>query len=110
MIGAWAARAPLGSPAVMMGPKGSVVLDGTPGEVVIAGDDSAVPAVRRYLGVLGSRITGHLLLETRFDLGRRCRRPQTLLSASSSRAASSRSSHRCALCSPRGASMSSAPS
>jgi NADPH-dependent ferric siderophore reductase len=68
VIGAWAARAPLGSPAVMMGPKGSVVLDGSPGEVVIAGDDSALPAVRRYLGMLGSSITGHLLLETRFDL------------------------------------------
>ncbi|MFL0711992.1 MAG: siderophore-interacting protein [Microcella pacifica] len=68
VIGAWAARAPLGSPAVMMGPKGSVVLDGEPGEVVIAGDDSALPAVRRYLGMLGSSITGHLLLETRFDL------------------------------------------
>ena len=68
VIGAWAARAPLGSPAVMMGPKGSVVLDGSPGEVVIAGDDSALPAVRRYLRMLGSSVTGHLLLETGFDL------------------------------------------
>lgn len=68
VIGAWAARAPLGSPAVMMGPKGSVVLSGAPGEVVLAGDDSALPAVRRYLGMLGASITGHLLLETRFDL------------------------------------------
>ena len=68
LIGAWAARAPIGSPAVMMGPKGSVVLCGTPGEVVLAGDDSALPAVRRYLRMLGPSITGHLLLETRFDL------------------------------------------
>ncbi len=68
VIGAWAARAPLGSPAVMMGPKGSVVLSGAPGEVVLAGDDSALPAVRRYLRMLGPSITGHLLLETRFDL------------------------------------------
>lgn len=68
MIGAWAARAPLGSPAVMMGPKGSVVLSGAPGEVVLAGDDSALPAVRRSLRMLGPGITGHLLLETRFDL------------------------------------------
>ena len=68
VIGAWAARAPIGSPAVMMGPKGSVVLCGTPGEVVLAGDDSALPAVRRYLRMLGPSITGHLLLETRFDL------------------------------------------
>ena len=68
VIGAWAAQAPLGSPAVMMGPKGSVVMTGAPGEVVLAGDDSALPAVRRYLGMLGSGITGELLLETRFDL------------------------------------------
>lgn len=68
VIGAWAARAPLGSLAVMMGPKGSVVVAGDPGEVVLAGDDSALPAVRRYLGMLGPTITGHLLLETRFDL------------------------------------------
>ena len=67
VIGPWAAGAPLGSPAVMHGPKGSVVLTGAPGEVVLAGDDSALPAVRRYLGMLGSSITGHLLLETVFD-------------------------------------------
>ncbi|WP_439564154.1 siderophore-interacting protein [Microcella sp.] len=68
VIGACAARAPLGSPAVMMGPKGSVVMSGAPGEVVLAGDDSALPAVRRYLRMLGPNVTGHLLLETRFDL------------------------------------------
>jgi len=68
IMGAWAARAPLGSPAVLMGPKGSVVLSGEPAEVVLAGDDSALPAVRRYLGMLGPSVIGHLLLETRFDL------------------------------------------
>lgn len=70
VIGPWAAEAPLGSPAVMHGPKGSVVLTGAPGEVVLAGDDSALPAVRRYLRMLGSSITGHLLLETRFGAAR----------------------------------------
>lgn len=69
VIGAWAARAPLGSPVVVMGPKGSVVLAGEPGHVVLAGDDSALPAVRRYLAMLGPGITGDLLLETRHDLG-----------------------------------------
>jgi len=68
VIGAWAVRAPLGSPAVMRGPKGSVVLSGAPDDVVLAGDDSALPAVRRYLRMLGPTITGHLVLETRFDL------------------------------------------
>ncbi len=68
VIGPWAAEAPLGAPAIMHGPKGSVVLTGAPGEVVLAGDDSALPAVRRYLRMLGPSITGHLLLETGFDL------------------------------------------
>ncbi len=68
LIGPWAARAPLGSPAVVMGPKGSVVLSGAPGDVVLAGDDSALPAIRRYLRMLGPSITGELLLETRFDV------------------------------------------
>lgn len=67
VIGPWAAEAPIGSPALMHGPKGSVVLTGAPGEVVLAGDDSALPAVRRYLGMLGPSVTGHLLLETAFD-------------------------------------------
>lgn len=68
VIGAWAAQATLGSPAVVMGPKGSVMMTGAPGDVVLAGDDSALPAVRRYLGMLGPSITGSLLIETRFDL------------------------------------------
>ena len=68
VIGAWTAQAPLGSPAVVMGPKGSVVMSGAPGEVVLAGDDSALPAVRRYLRMLGPSVTGHLLLETGFDV------------------------------------------
>lgn len=66
VIGPWAAEAAIGSPAIIHGPKGSVVLTGAPGEVVLAGDDSALPAVRRYLGMLGPSITGHLLLETHF--------------------------------------------
>lgn len=66
VMGPWAANAPLGSPAVMHGPKGSVVLTGAPHEVVLAGDDSALPAVRRYLGMLGPSISGHLLLESAF--------------------------------------------
>ncbi len=67
VIGPWAAEAPIGSPALMHGPKGSVVLSGAPAEVVLAGDDSALPAVRRYLRMLGPSVTGHLLLETAFD-------------------------------------------
>jgi NADPH-dependent ferric siderophore reductase len=67
LIGPWAAHAPLGSPAVIADPKGSVVLSGSPAAFVLAGDDSAIPALRRYLGMLGPGIAGVVLLETAFD-------------------------------------------
>nr|WP_246335592.1 siderophore-interacting protein [Microcella alkalica] len=67
LIGPWAAHAPLGSPAALADPKGSVVLTGSPAAFVLVGDDSAIPAVRRYLGVLGAGIPGLVLLETAFD-------------------------------------------
>lgn len=67
LIGPWAARAPLGSPAVLADPKGSVVLTGRPAAFVLAGDDSAIPALRRYLGMLGAGTPGLVLLETAFD-------------------------------------------
>ncbi len=67
LIGPWAADAPLGSPAVLADPKGSVVLTGGPAAFVLAGDDSAIPALRRYLGMLGAGTPGLVLLETAFD-------------------------------------------
>lgn len=67
LIGPWAADAPLGSPAVIADPKGSVVLTGSPAAFVLAGDDSAIPALRRYLRMLGARPRGLVLLETAFD-------------------------------------------
>lgn len=67
LIGPWAAHAPLGSPAVLADPKGSVVLTGIPAAFVLAGDDSAIPALRRYLGMLGAGTPGLVLLETAFD-------------------------------------------
>lgn len=53
LIGPWAEAAPLGSPVVVADPKGSVLMRGAPEAWVLAGDDSAVPAVRRYLAALG---------------------------------------------------------
>ncbi|KQV26303.1 MULTISPECIES: siderophore-interacting protein [unclassified Microcella] len=67
LIGPWAARAPLGSPAMLADPKGSVVLGGAPVAFVLAGDDSAIPALRRYLGMFGAGTPGLVLLETAFD-------------------------------------------
>lgn len=67
LIGPWAARAPLGSPVVISDPKGSVVMTGRPDAVLIAGDDSAIPAIRRYLRMLDAGLPGLVLLETAFD-------------------------------------------
>lgn len=67
LIGPWAARAPLGSPVVVADPKGSVVMTGRPDAVLIAGDDSAIPAIRRYLRMLDASVPGLVLLETAFD-------------------------------------------
>ncbi|RZS59677.1 NADPH-dependent ferric siderophore reductase [Microcella putealis] len=53
LIGPWAEAAPIGSPVVVADPKGSVLMRGAPEAWVLAGDDSAVPAVRRYLAALG---------------------------------------------------------
>jgi NADPH-dependent ferric siderophore reductase len=67
IIGPWAATAPIGSPAIIADPKGSVVLTGRPSAFVLAGDDSAIPALRRYLSLLGDECPGVVLLETAFD-------------------------------------------
>lgn len=53
LIGPWAEAAPIGSAVVVADPKGSVLMRGAPEAWVLAGDDSAVPAVRRYLAALG---------------------------------------------------------
>lgn len=66
-VARWAASAPIGAPAVIAGPKGSVLMTGRPERVLLAGDDTAVPALRRYLGMLGAGTRGDLLLETRHD-------------------------------------------
>lgn len=66
-VARWAASAPIGAPAVIAGPKGSVLMTGRPERVLLAGDDTAVPALRRYLGMLGAETVGDLLLETHHD-------------------------------------------
>lgn len=67
LIGPWAASAPIGSPAVLGDPKGSVVLTGTPAAFVLVADDSAIPALRRYLRMLAASPRGLVILETAFD-------------------------------------------
>jgi len=69
LIGPWAVAAPLGSTVIVADPKGSVLMRGAPEAWVLAGDDSAVPAVRRYIAALaGAGAPGLVLLETRYGV------------------------------------------
>lgn len=45
----WAAEAPLGSVAAVAGPRSSNAVAGTPDALFLAGDETAVPAITRFL-------------------------------------------------------------
>ncbi|WES64213.1 siderophore-interacting protein [Microbacter sp. GSS18] len=59
----WAATAPLGSPAGVGGPRGSKVLTGRPAAWFLAGDETAVPAIRRWAGLMDADAVGRILVE-----------------------------------------------
>lgn len=59
----WAAQAAIGAPVAVGGPRGSVVLEGRPDVVLLAGDETAVPAMRRLLAHAGPRARGVALIE-----------------------------------------------
>ncbi len=59
----WAATAPLGSPAGVGGPRGSKVLVGRPDAWFLAGDETAVPAIRRWVGLMDPDAVGRVLVE-----------------------------------------------
>ncbi|BDZ54588.1 hypothetical protein GCM10025870_16610 [Agromyces marinus] len=52
--GRWAARAPLGSPVGVGGPRGSMLIEGTARGWFLAGDETAIPAIRRLLAELST--------------------------------------------------------
>ncbi|MDE0546209.1 siderophore-interacting protein [Microbacterium sp. C7(2022)] len=59
----WAAKAPLGSLAGVGGPRGSKVLHGRPDAWFLAGDETAVPAMRRFARLMHADAIGHVLVE-----------------------------------------------
>ncbi|MEJ1154874.1 siderophore-interacting protein [Microbacterium marmarense] len=61
--GPWAATAQLGSIAGVGGPRGSKVLEGQPDAWFLAGDETAVPAIRRFVQLMPATATGHILVE-----------------------------------------------
>lgn len=62
---AWAATAPLGSIAGIGGPRGSKVLVGRPEAWFLAGDETAVPAIRRFAQAMDAEAVGRIIVEVK---------------------------------------------
>lgn len=67
VAGRWAATAELGSTVGVGGPRGSMVLDGEPDSWFLAGDETALPAIRRFVAAMPSvppgQVRGRVLVE-----------------------------------------------
>ena len=60
----WAAKAPLGSSIGVGGPRGSAVLVGTPASWLLAGDETAIPAIRRFATLIPTGAPARIVIET----------------------------------------------
>jgi NADPH-dependent ferric siderophore reductase len=60
----WAASAPLGSFVGVGGPRGSAVLEGAPGSWLLAGDETAIPAIRRFAAQMPDAADARIVIET----------------------------------------------
>ncbi len=60
----WAASAPLGSTIGVGGPRGSAVLVGEPGSWLLVGDETAIPAIRRFAALIPEGIPARIVIET----------------------------------------------
>lgn len=60
---AWAATAEIGSVVGIGGPRGSAVLTGRPDGWLLAGDETAVPAIRRFAHLMDASAVGRVLVE-----------------------------------------------
>ncbi|WP_309127525.1 siderophore-interacting protein [Microbacterium sp.] len=59
----WAASAPLGSFVGVGGPRGSAVLAGAPGAWLLAGDETAIPAIRRFAAQMSADAKARIVVE-----------------------------------------------
>ncbi|QKJ18731.1 siderophore-interacting protein [Microbacterium hominis] len=59
----WAATAPLGSLVGVGGPRGSMIIEGRPQVWFLAGDETAVPAIRRFAASMPADAVGTVLVE-----------------------------------------------
>lgn len=60
----WAASAPLGSFVGVGGPRGSAVLTGVPGGWLLVGDETAIPAIRRFAAQIPAGSPARIVIET----------------------------------------------
>lgn len=59
----WAQDAPIGAPVGVGGPRGSMVLVGRPDAWLLAGDETAVPAIRRFASAMDDDAVGRIAVE-----------------------------------------------
>lgn len=60
----WAANAPLGSTIGVGGPRGAAVLTGEPGSWLLVGDETAIPAIRRFAALIPEGTPARIVIET----------------------------------------------
>lgn len=60
----WAANAPLGSSIGVGGPRGSAVIVGEPGSWFLVGDETAIPAIRRFAALIPAGAPARIVIET----------------------------------------------
>jgi NADPH-dependent ferric siderophore reductase len=60
----WAASAPLGSSIGVGGPRGSAVLNGSPNSWLLVGDETAIPAIRRFAALIPAAAPARIVIET----------------------------------------------
>ena len=61
----WAANAPLGATVGVGGPRGSMVLEGEPDGWLLAGDETAIPAIRRFAARIPAGTPARIAIEVR---------------------------------------------
>jgi NADPH-dependent ferric siderophore reductase len=59
----WAATAALGATVGVGGPRGSMLIEGTPDAWFLAGDETAVPAMRRFAATMAADAVGEIVVE-----------------------------------------------
>ncbi|WP_345751406.1 siderophore-interacting protein [Microbacterium rhizophilus] len=63
VAGVWAATAPLGSSIGVGGPRGSLRIAGAPDAWLLAGDETAIPQIRRYAALIPAGAAATILIE-----------------------------------------------